>query len=452
MAGVGWRLQKMIDRGSLAGTVGAYLTGVAVTSAPWLLTTAVLMSLRIAARAAGSPGFLMLERIVTMVYALTVILSAPVHVVVSRYTADRLYDRRLDRIAAPLWRALALTLIGFLVVGVVLMVCLRVSPALGVAGALLTVIVGAQWLLLSVGGGLSSPMVVLRAFGAGAPLGLVGSLWLYHGLGLGAFGYLLGFAAGQLVTLVLLLQGIARAIPEDADEGARLLPAFGEYRLLALSALVYYLSIWTDKALVWLLAGRDAASLYAAIAAIAWFSVIPAFGWIYVQIETAFYSRFRTFYRDLETGAPLPALRQGAALVAAEAGRILRGAALVQAGVGVVALLAAPALMSLAALPAHAVLPFRLAVVGASLQSMSLLEILLLYYFDLRREALAVSLTLFSAELALVTTAHAIGWSPAAGYALACAIAALAGLWLVRTRLTTLLADTFQSQPFSAAV
>ena len=42
MAGIGWKLQRLIDRGSLAGTIGAYLTGVAVTSAPWLLTTAVL--------------------------------------------------------------------------------------------------------------------------------------------------------------------------------------------------------------------------------------------------------------------------------------------------------------------------------------------------------------------------------------------------------------------------
>ena len=53
MAGIGWKLQRMIDRGSLAGTIGAYLTGVAVTSAPWLLTTAVLTSLRLAARHAG---------------------------------------------------------------------------------------------------------------------------------------------------------------------------------------------------------------------------------------------------------------------------------------------------------------------------------------------------------------------------------------------------------------
>ena len=147
------RLEAAADDrpGSLTGTVGAYLTGVAVTSAPWLLTTAVLTSLRVAARAGGTPDFLQIERLVTLIYALTVVVSAPIHVVVSRTIADRLYDRKLDQIAAPLWRAVGLTLIGFTVLGTGLMAILRVPFAVGAAGAVLTVIVGTQWLLLSVG-------------------------------------------------------------------------------------------------------------------------------------------------------------------------------------------------------------------------------------------------------------------------------------------------------------
>lgn len=453
MAGIGWKLQRMIDRDSLAGTVGAYLTGVAVTSAPWLLTTAVLMSLRIAARAEGTPDFLHIERIVTVVYAVTVILSAPIHVVVSRYTADRLYDKRLDRIAAPLWRSLALTLIGFALVGVGLMFALGVRTALGVAGALLTVIVGAQWLLLSVGGGMSSPMVVLRAFGIGAPLSIAAALLLDRTLGFGPLGYLYGFELGQLFTLVLLLHGTARAIPDEIDESAQLLPAFSEYRLLAISAFAYYLSIWADKVLVWIFLGRDVASPYAAAAAIAWFSVIPAFGWIYVQIETAFYRRFRSFYGSLEEGAPLPRLQRDSDAIAAESGRILWGAALVQFGVTLAVLLAAPNILALAGLTLELVGTFRWAVVGAALQVMSLLAILLLYYFDLRREALSVSLVLLVSEIGLVTAAHyLLRVSPAAGYAAASGLAALAGLVLVQRRLRTLLVDTFQSQPFSNAV
>ena len=137
--------------------------------------------------------------------------------------------------------------------------------------------------------------------------------------------------------------------------------------------------------------GHTAAALYAAVSALAWFSVIPAFGWIYVQIETVFYRRFRAFYDDLEGGAPLRQLRARADSITAETARILRGAGLVQAAVTLVALVAAPLLMRLAGLSSVAVLPFRLAVVGAALQVITLLEILVLYYFDLRRDAFLMS-------------------------------------------------------------
>ena len=74
-----------------------------VTSAPWLLTTAVLLGLRLFARSSGTGEFLVVEQTVTIVYALTVVLSAPMDVVLSRHASDRLYDRRLDAIAAPRW-------------------------------------------------------------------------------------------------------------------------------------------------------------------------------------------------------------------------------------------------------------------------------------------------------------------------------------------------------------
>src|SRR6185312_11156083 len=118
MAGIGWKLQRLIDRGSLAGTIGAYLTGVAVTSAPWLLT-------------------------------------APVHVVVSRYTADRLYDHHLEKIGGPLRWATAATLAGFAICGVLIVVLMKLPLAMAVVGAPLCAIVGAQWLMLSVGGGMT---------------------------------------------------------------------------------------------------------------------------------------------------------------------------------------------------------------------------------------------------------------------------------------------------------
>jgi uncharacterized membrane protein len=439
----------MIDHGSLTGAIGAYLTGVAVTSAPWLLTTTVLMSLRILARHQGADAFRSIEHLLTIVYALTVVLSAPVHVVVSRYTADRLYDRRLGAIAAPLRRALAGTLVGFAIVGAIAMVILDVPLSVSIAGTLVTVVVGAQWLMLSVGGGMSSPMTVLYAFGFGAPLSMLAPIAIERLFHPGAAGYLFGFGVGQLLTLVILLHGVLRALPVDSDESARLWPAFSEYKLLAASALAYYMSIWADKLVVYLVMGHTAAALYSAVSALAWFSVIPAFGWIYVQIETVFYRRFRAFYDDLEGGAPLRQLRARADSIAVETVRILRGAGLVQAAVTLIALGGAPYLMRLAGLSAEAVLPFRLAVVGAALQVITLLEILVLYYFDLRRDAFLMSVALLMAEAGFTLACWTLGWPAAIGYLAACGLTCGVGVVLVRRRLGTLLIDTFQSQPFA---
>ena len=273
-------------------------------------------------------------------------LSAPIHVVVSRYTADRLYDRRLDRIAAPLRRAAALTVVGFALIGIALVVLMRLPLALALVGAPLTAVIGAQWLMLSVGGGMMSPVVLLRAFGVGAPLSLIAALAVERAAPAGGAGYLFGFAAGQLITLALLVRGVARALPADADESARLWPAFVEYRLLALSAFAYYVSIWADKIVVYIVKGGDVAAFYAAIAAVAWFSVIPAFAWIYVQVETAFYQRFRSFYAELEAGASLRELKQHAELISTEAKRILRGAAAVQVGATMLVIAAAPRIVA----------------------------------------------------------------------------------------------------------
>ena len=450
MAGIGWKLQRMIDHGTLAGTIAAYLTGVAVTSAPWLLTTAVLTSLRLVSRHA-SGDFAGIERFLTVVYAATVVLSAPVHVVVSRYTADRLYDHRVDRIAAPLRRAAALTMVGFALLGVTLVLALRMPLALALVGAPLTAVIGTQWLMLSVGGGMMSPVVLLRAFGIGAPLSLIGALAVERAAPSGGAGYLIGFAAGQLITLALLVRGVARALPAAADDDARLLPAFVEYRLLAWAAFAYYVSIWADKIVVLVVRGADAAAFYAAIAAVAWFSVIPAFAWIYVQVETAFYQRFRNFYAELEAGAPLRELKQYAEQISDEAKRILRGAAAVQVGATTLVIAAAPRIVHAVGLSPDAGPLFRLAALGAGLQVFALLEVLLLTYFDLRRDAMVICGCLLVGVTTLTCVCAAIGWPPVVGHLVACAITALLGLALVRRRLQTLVLDTFQSQPFGVA-
>src|SRR6478672_3175132 len=103
----------MMDRDSLGGTLGAFLTGVAVTSGPWLLTTLVLVLMRVSAVGAGLHGVDSIERVITIVYATVIVLSAPIDIVLSRYASDRVYEGRHDQIAAPLRTLVAIGLVVF---------------------------------------------------------------------------------------------------------------------------------------------------------------------------------------------------------------------------------------------------------------------------------------------------------------------------------------------------
>jgi uncharacterized membrane protein len=106
MAGIGWRLERLIDQG-ITGATAAYATGAAVMALPWVLTTAVLVSLP----AVIGPGIDLstAATVVNVAYAVALLVAGPVQIVVSRYAADRLYEGRLRAIAAPICRGLGST-------------------------------------------------------------------------------------------------------------------------------------------------------------------------------------------------------------------------------------------------------------------------------------------------------------------------------------------------------
>ena len=310
MAGIGWRLERLIQQGICGATV-AYATGAAVMALPWVLTTAVLVSLT-AVIGRGAADLATAGTVVNVAYAVALLVAGPVQIVISRYTADRLYEGRFRAIAAPFCRGLGATFLMCAVPATFALLALGLPLRAAWWGAALSAAVGAQWTALSVGNGLCSPALVLGAVAAGSALSFLLAALLVAVAGLGVSGYLFGLISGQVLTLAILLVGIFRALPDEADERARLLPAFRDYAALAGAGLAFNASLWVDKLVAWCLVGGETAALHAGASSTAWFSTIPCLAWIFVEVETTFHRRFRAFYRALEGGAPLAELRRGA--------------------------------------------------------------------------------------------------------------------------------------------
>jgi len=449
MAGIGWRLERLIDQGSLAGTTAAYATGAAVMALPWVLTTAVLVSLP-AVIGRGMADFATATTVVNVAYSVALLVDGPLQVVVSRYAADRLYEGRLPAIAAPLCRGLGATFLICNLSTAAALLALGLPLGDAAWGGVLSAAVGAQWTTLSVGNGLCAPGLVLGAVAAGAAQSFLLAAVLVAVAKLGLQGYLFGLVTGQSLTLTILLVAILRALPDDADESARLLPAFRDYWQLAGAGLAFNASLWVDKLVAWCIGDGRTGALHAGASTVAWFSTIPCLAWIFVEVETSFHKRFRAFYADLECGASLAELRRSVRALADEAARLLRGAISVQAGVIVFLEFAAGYLFRWLGLPAGAVLPFRLLLLGAGAQAVGLLGLILLYYFDLRRDALLAALSLLVGVAASTLGASRLGLPPSVGTALGCTVGAILTWHRVHHGVRAALEHTLLVQPLGA--
>jgi uncharacterized membrane protein len=449
MAGIGWRLERLIDQG-ISGATAAYATGAAVMALPWVLTTAVLVSLRAVVHQ-GLPELASAGTIVSVAYGVALLVAGPVQIVVSRYAADRLYEGRLRAIAAPVCRGLGTTFLVCAVAASLLLLALGLAPRAALWGGALSAAVGAQWTALSVGNGLCTPALVLGAVGAGSVLSFLLAALLVTVAGLGIPGYLFGLMSGQTLTLVILLVGIFRALPDDADDGARLLPAFRDYAALAGAGLAFNASLWADKLVAWGLVGGETAALHSGASTVAWFSTIPCLAWVFVEVETTFHRRFREFYLALEGGASLTELRRGARALEEEAERLLRGALSVQAGVTVFLQFAADPLARRLGLPLDAILTYRLLLVAACAQAVGMLGLILLYYFDLRREACLAAVALLVAITAFTVAASVCGLPPSLGTVLGCTFGACFTWRCVFQGVGAVLRHTLLAQPYGVA-
>src|SRR5258705_2383330 len=98
MAGIGWRLERLVHQG-ISGATAAYATGAAVMALPWMLTTAVLVSLPVVIGRAMA-DLATAGTVVNLAYAAALLRGRPLQIVISRHVADCVYERPAPAIAA----------------------------------------------------------------------------------------------------------------------------------------------------------------------------------------------------------------------------------------------------------------------------------------------------------------------------------------------------------------
>jgi uncharacterized membrane protein len=455
VAGIGFRLRRLIAEHTLGGWLRAHLYGAVISSGPWLVSVLALASLAVLVRrSVGHADENLFRAMIVYTYTGTLITTGGPQMVVTRHLADCLYLADTAAFARVYRRVLAATALGHLALGALFYgFAPDLSLSVRVLGAVLFAVVACTWMVMAfVGAALHYRSVVVASVaGYAAGVGAGAALAIHWGLP----GQLAGFTLGQAVILFALCGRVEREFRDPGPGDTRgLARAFGRHRALGAAGALYGAAIAVDRVVFWTsevgerIHGWFYGSLYDVPVFLAFVSVVPALAVFFVNVETDFQARYRVYYGAVTRRGTLAQILGAKAEMVAALRDGLRRVLLVQAPVTLVLVALAPQLGRALDLDGVQVAILRAALVGAALHALALFGTIVLLYFDRRRAALEVTALFFAANLGLTLATTVLGprvWGH--GYALA----ALAACLLACQRLSATLDDleylTFASQP-----
>lgn len=397
MAGIGFALRELLRKDDLKSAAAGYGYAAIASSGPWILTVAAIALMSLAAeRDAGAQSLNLVRSVIIYNFCFGLVFSSPVAAFATRYLSDRIYA--LDASTAPtaLLQALGLALalqapivIGFYGFFAVL------DPAMRLAALMNYALTAAIWVIA----------VFLTALKDYKPIGYAFAFGMVLAVALAAilapFGpaaILTGFTAGLAVLLAIMGARVFAEYPAPLAERTGFADSFGRFRDIAFAAFAYNAGIWSDKWVMWFAPEADWPAtrlitypIYDGAMFLAQLTLVPGLALFIIAIETRFYETYARYYAAIRGHAGLDEiLLRHREIKAALAGSV-RNLAVLQGGVAVVALLVSPLLTALPGFLAAQAGIFRFGVLGAFFHGFVLFALVVLSYFELRRDAVVVS-------------------------------------------------------------
>ena len=451
MAGIAFALRPGVRKASYARVVGEYAVAGAIGSGPWVISI-----LSMAVIGLGHPGthdsrvvstFL---GTVTHLMAYSMILAGGLQLVVARYCADRIYERKLDAVAPNVLGALSVTTATSGVIGAAF-VFLSMEGRYAYRALVVTgfVVLTNIWIVSVILSALREYAALLWTYLFGYTLTVGATLALAR---FGLAGLMAGFCVGHCAMFFAMLAQLGRKVPPPSGVTFGFFDRKKAFFDLAVIGFLFNVAVWGDKFVFWwhpitatrLFGPIRGSIVYDAPVSLAYLSVIPAMAVFFVRIETEFAREYDSFFRDLREGSTLDAIeRQRDALVTAARASI-HDIFRVQAVVVAVLLLAAPSVLKAFHIPSLYLYLFRIDIVGVACQVVLLGILTLLFYLDHRRAALVLVCTFAAINVFLSLLSVRLGVRfYGYGFAIAAAVTSLLGLVLLSRRFDRLEFATF---------
>ena len=442
MAGISIELRKLLEKGSLTSLALAFGYSATLSSGNWLIAVfSIFFFSQLANLILGvQEESLIYQVLITYAVALSLILSGPFQLMFTRYVADRLFEKELERILPNYLTALILSmLISFTVTIFLSFYLFSGKPYYYHLLFSFTVsILSGLWLTNALLVGLKKYKHIFLSFFISYLIsGILFILLIKKGLALGFF----AFYIGQFILLNLLILRIILDYPSDKLVEFDFLNKRRAYYSLAVAGFFYNFGIWADKLVFWfspltgepIFANVRTSVVYDIPVILSYISLLPGMAVFFLKIETEFAERYDEYYKAVREWGTLELLYKTANRMIEGARAVFYETLRVQTITDILILFLEQFIFKLLRISFLYIPLFNVLLLGATLQLGFMVLFALISYFDLRRALAFLSFTFSLLNFVLSILSQILGpYFYGYGYVVSLLISNILGMLILR--------------------
>lgn len=455
MAGIGFRLEKLLSGDSYTDLIKAYLFSAILAAGPMLIVILMLTLVHFLGRGFMSPeessSFMGL---VIYAYAFSMLGSGGLLYLVTRYLADH-YFKNNFKVFTPTY--LSSLEVLFLLQSIPAVLFLQSLLSLSFHEKwivyLLYLFLNGIWMAMIFLSAAKSYFWIVLAYLAGAAIGVVASYFLGNQSGFS--GILAGFALGQGVIFGILTYRIFVEFGYTRSHQYDFLFYLKKHPYLFGVGLFFNLGIWVDKFIMWgskLGQGMGehivAAPDYDTPMFIAYLCVVPSMAFFLIQMETSFARCYISYFKSIQNRHDWGTIQKNKEAILRVITENFQKFVIFQGIISGLVILLVYDIAEILQLNPYQLGIFRIGLLGTFLQIGFIMFLNIYFYFDFQKEAfwITFSFTIMSALFTYATLQidyRAYGF----GFTLACFLTLLLTFLLLDRRLKVLDYYTFMKQP-----
>ncbi len=417
MAGIGFELRRLLADEKSFGVFRAYAYAGVISSGPWILSILGVMAIGVITRLLGTDDRDVVQFLVSITYlvACSLILTGGLQLMYTRFTADRLFEKRRDLVLPNLFGSMLVTsLLAALLGGGLLVTLFNESPVYEILMFAGFVILNNLWVVVVFLNGMKEYRSILWAFFIGYSLSTMIALSL---MSYGLEGLLFGFVSGQALLLFMLLWLVIRDYPAPNLLAFEFLDRRKCFYSLAATGVLLNMGIWADKFLFWfnpvtseaVIGPLRASFIYDFPIFLAYLSIIPGMAVFLVRMETDFVEQYDLFYDAVREGGTLNKLEYYRNQMVFTVRQGIYEIFKVQGITILLAMLMGASLLGLFGISSLYLPLFNIDLIGVALQVLFMALINVLFYLDKRMIVVWLCLLFLVSNILLTVLSQMLG-------------------------------------------